>query len=308
MTCSHVKEKFNLKKRQDVRNLNKISEVLPEIEKLSLDITILKNVNDLTSNKYLIVNTNVVKLLLLNLYKHLQEKDRSLLDARNVFTTPEIMKKFPDSRQVLMKTKPLHVLVDCTKHFDCSIKDLIVNKISKFIFVVKCEASFDLVRQTLEQERIAAVEMIEIFSWSDLSQKTKNILLQTKVQFQGCFISLLDLIPNVMDTDDQNIARDVYEEVIDDHLLNLLVDKVEILLNSKFRDEITDKNFKILFQPRKFLKIQTNPINQKSSDKEKSITSIISQEQLLESIKNEKPKANIILKVKYTGHTLGTVS
>lgn len=282
----HEMERFNLKSRNDVRNFNNISTIFLEIKNLSQNIKILKNANNFNGKNYVIVQTNVQKLFLLNSFVNLQEKYKSLLNARNIFTSTDILEKSSNFDQLLLRTKPLYVFINCTSQPKLNFKNLQKKKISTFIFVVKCKSDFEKVKEFLQQEGITADEISENFTWNDLSYESQNYLVQSKVLFQECTsLSLVDIIPVSMKTQEQPLTKNIFEELIDDDLLNLLIERQEIKLNSRITDQSINKNFKFLFQPRKFLRIQKNMKSQLPND---NTISILTHEQLLESVKNEK--------------------
>jgi len=276
-------EKFNLKKRKDLRALNKTCEIIPEIENLKLELLSLRFLNII--NEFVVITTNIPKLLLLNLYKNLQNKYKSLIDARNIFLSPEVLKKATNFKEVMLKSKPVNVIVDCTKDFGDNLKDVIVSKKLNYVFITTNELNCEAIAQILQQQGLTATKMSSNYSWNDLSTKSKDTLLQAKINFQGCSsLSLFDVIYN--EQHDTMRTRGIYDEIIDDHILNLMLNKSEIPMNSTLGDEMAEKHFQILFQPRIYQQIKSDSSTANQNIKTVEASSLLV-DQLLESVKNK---------------------
>jgi len=275
-------EKYNFVKRQNVRDINKISNILVEIPKLRIGFLILKEPKYLLRHPFVVVTTNQPKLLLLYAYKYLRNKDGNLLDVKNLFISPKAMRKSTSLEDVIKKSKPQHVIVDCSEEID---QNLIFTDKSNFMFIVRTEAKAKELVEIIEQREMSVEEIKMDYSWQDLTNKSKIELLQgSKVDFQdNVKFSLSDLFSDVSCLD----------EIIDDHTLNLLIEKSQISLNSKIKDEGVDKNFPILFQPRTFQSIDVgsthlNQTEGESSASHQNAPVIISCDQLIENVKESK--------------------
>ena len=110
--------KFSLKSRKYARKLNGIVGLLDEICELKFEILCPKDVKELIASKLVIVNTNVVKFLFIDIYKQLKEQFGEFIDAQNLFIKSENLKNLKiaeNFEQSLTNVTNLNIFVDCSK-------------------------------------------------------------------------------------------------------------------------------------------------------------------------------------------------
>jgi len=275
-------KKFCLQIRANIQIFNDFIGTLNDLKILPIKLQTKNNLSELLNNNLSIITTNVPTLLLLDIYNHVTEKYKDLLDVKNIFIAPQNLEKSSVSEKlnsILKENSNLNIFVDCTKGCGTSLQ-INSDKDSKlFFFTTKDNQSEELINKIKEQGTNPANVAIN-YNWMDLTAESQELLLQIKINFQNnSKFSLSELILN--GTDQQQPESSIGEDlkiIIDDQLLNLLVEKSEIKINSISLENIEDKSFKILFQIRNLIKKLEHS---KTSDKE------MSQEQMLEDVKDK---------------------
>lgn len=264
--------KFNLIERDNVMKFNKIVGVVTFIEKNNFQVTSEKDIKSIFDNENAVIVSNVPKLLLTNIYEYLKKEYGKLAMSRNIFINPEILNNetiLNDLKEYLTNNFDLKVFVDCIKEINIDLLKLQSNKSTKFYFIISYKD-----QQNDMFKNLNSAEKVRIdFTCNDLATDTQKLLLDTKLNFQcSTEISLLDLISGQLTE---------LSDIVDDQLLNLLVDKSQISINTNFFEELNnDKNFNCLFQQRQFFKHSKN-----NCDK---IGTKMTQEELLIDVRNKK--------------------
>jgi len=279
-------KKFNLTKRKKVQKFNNAAGVLSKIQELNLKFLELKDLRRLFENQLIIVTTNAPKLFLCYIGECLREKYKELFDVRNIFMTSIVLENsytYENFKEIINKDQQLNVIVDCSKEFG-KIIDLVGCK-HKFVFVVSDEDQQEELSKNLCSENRNAVKWTINYDWMDLTAESKKSLLQAKVNFQNnSTFSLMDLIRSHNDHQDQETF---FNNIMDNKLLNLLIEKSGIVINQYSEQNISDKYLSIMFQPRDFIKNSEIKESEKSSARQ-LVTSIIEQDQMIENSKNLK--------------------
>jgi len=263
-----------LQRNKPVINLNKICNFLTKISKENYDFVGQKDMNAIVMHKLVIIKSNIPKLLLCNIYKDLHEKYGNMLDSRNLFMKAkkfkngEILERF---KRICKRSSDLFIFVDCSKGAIDNLESIFVNKELHFIFIVSDDKQENKFIRIFKQNEMKNDLKQQInYSWSDLTEESQHLLLQTKISFQNdSKISLKDLfnIENTGGTEDHDLAQ-----IIDDHALNLLVAKKEILINTNLENYTNEEKF--IYQARTFRK-------KHKYNKE------ISREELISEVKNQ---------------------
>jgi len=254
-----------LQKNQEVVRLNGTFGLLPSILKLKYELRNGNEVEKITGNKLVIVQTNVPKLLFLNIHKHLKKKCGNLFDSQNIFVDPEKLNNqqlSDDFKQICSDSQELSIFVDCTCQIPDGLGNILINKELNFIFIVSNEAQCDKVNKIFKEQKIENAQKLEInYNWSDLTEESQLLLLESKINFQNnSQITLKDLIQidtkafeattsKVTENDNEDI-----NDLVDDQLLNLILENQQVLINTKEKDEDSEKYFQLLFKSRDFIK------------------------------------------------------
>jgi len=244
-------KKFNLRKLEDIKKLNKNVGVLQSIDQILCDFSPVKDPRDYIDDQLVIIVTNIPKLFLISSYKYFQSKYANFVDSNAVFVTPEIIKNqsiFCDFKKVLTENTNLSIFVDCSAEFGSNIKQIIVNKSSKYFFVIFYDEDYDDLAEYLKDVDMKIIRKEINFDWNDLDQKTQQHLINTKVKFQRKpKIPLIDIL-EVEKDEIENL-----DKVIDYQLLDLLINRSEILINVE-SNEVDDKIFRSSFLNRILIK------------------------------------------------------
>jgi len=287
-------EIFNLRQRIIVRNFNKNAEVLENIKELKYEFLALKNMYYLTEKKSLIITTNIPKLLLLNIFAYLFNNIRGLVEANNVFVSSKALRRsvfLTDLEEAFEENPNLKVFMLYTESLYENFQQFIRNYASNFVFILHDESLVDEVKQFLCTNNLNSLEVTENYKFIDLSHDTRKDLLQTKINFQNNSLPIVNVISHkneVLDQDEE--FTNGLNDLFNDQLLNMLIDKTEIILNKK--PESNDNNyFSILFRPRNFIKVENSKIYRQSDDDNRSkatpqISKLLNQE-FLRDIKNK---------------------
>lgn len=257
--------KFNIKHRKIVQKFNQKIKILSEISNESLNLRNSKNIEELFNHKLVIVTTNVPKLLLINIYKHLYNKYGNLCDAENVFVDSKTLNNreiFEDYQQLLKAVPYLTSVIDCTKEI---VTNFNLNGSSKCIFIVSDENDsrilLDKLVETLSKNNNVQNQLLRTinYAWTDLTIDSQKLLLQTKINFQNNKnVSLYEILTGTKDLkadkkEDQSIFDD-FLEVINCDLLNHLLKSDQITINLGLKTHKEEENFNFLHQLRKFIK------------------------------------------------------
>ncbi|KAL7011662.1 hypothetical protein ACKWTF_014378 [Chironomus riparius] len=321
--------KFNLKDREVVRKMNRLFEVLPGIKNQKIEFRESKDIKAAIDNNLIIVTSNVPMLLLINMQQHLKQELGDLFDTNNVFVDPKKLKNqeiSSDFERLLDEDLKLRFIVDCSKEVPQDLDQYDVNKESRLVFVAQNQKDCENLEKSIKKCGDNPEKLDINFTWTDLTEESQKLMLQTKVNFQNnSSLSLLDLLSkevNLTENSAPEALNDQIASIIDAQLLNLLVNKSEIKINQQNGDENDDKIFKILFKSRTLIKsfkiqkgndsmndghaqcqqeMNTENVNEGESSpgfskedledlnlKEMDKTEEVTQEQMLEDIKNNK--------------------
>ncbi|KAL7012239.1 hypothetical protein ACKWTF_014709 [Chironomus riparius] len=251
-----------LQRNEEVIRLNRTIELLPAIQKLKIKLLNQDEIKKITENKVVVVKTNVPKLLLFNIHKDLQKKDRSLFNSQNIFIDPEKLKNlqlWDDYNSICSDNQELSIFVDCTRGIPDSLGSIFINKELNFIFIVSNEIQCEKVNYIFKEQEIKdAVKLKVNYNWKDLTEGSQNLMLKTKINFQNnSQITLLDLVMNRIETEEpasstavENDKEDI-DDLVNEQLLNLVLENHQVLINSNEND---DKNFDLLYEKRDFVK------------------------------------------------------
>lgn len=261
--------KFNLQNRENVKKLNNIVGLLPQIRKENFKfIATKKAVYDIKQNQSYIFTTNVPNLLLNDIYQNLQSDD--LANTKNLFIKPNLITSneilFRTYNDIVNENKNIRVIIDCSSGIENKFQMLLVG--SNYIFVTSNERQPVEIMQKLN---LKINQHVVKYSFSDLEKDSQLALLKNKINFQKNNMSLDEVFSNENGPDMRS-----YVEILDDKTLKNLVENSEVSINAKIEIE---KNFENLFQPRKLFKV---------SKEGENLNDEISQEEFLEAVKIEK--------------------
>jgi len=265
-----------LQRNKPVINLNNICNFLTKISKKNYDFVGQKDMNAIVMHKLVIIKSNIPKLLMCNIYKFRNEKYGNMLDSQNLFVKAkkfkngEILERF---KKICKRSSDLFIFVDCSKGAIDKLESIFVNKELHFIFIVSDDKQENELIRIFNQNKMKnAIKQQINYSWSDLTEESQHLLLQTKISFQNdSKISLMDLLNNEVP---EGYETNDLSQIIDDQALNLLVKKEKILINTNC--ENFTKEEKLIYQARTFLK--------KHKHKKEDFPEI-SQEELLSDVK-----------------------
>lgn len=291
--------KFNIKHRKIVRKFNQKIKILSEISNESLNLRNSKNIEELLNKKLVIVTTNVPKLLLINIYKHLHDKYGNLCDAENVFVDSKTLNDreiFKDYQQLLKTVPYLTSVIDCTKEI---VTNFNLNGSSKCIFIVSNENDsrilLDKLVETLSKNNNVQNQLLRTinYTWTDLTIDSQKLLLQTEVDFQNNKnVSLYEILTGTKDlkadkNEDQSTFYD-FLEVINCDLLNCLLKSEQITINLGLKTHKEEKNFNFLNQSRKFLKNKIDLQNYDEQVQNSSKFEEMTEDQMFLDVKSSK--------------------
>jgi len=258
-----------LQKNLEIIELNGILDLLPCITKLKYELCDGKDMENMMNKKVVIVQSNVPKLLFLNILKYLQQKCGNLFDSQNIFTEPEKLtnvKLWNKFQKICSDNRELRIFVDCSKEVPDYLGEIFINKDPSFIFVVSTDEQTKKLSEIFIKKSIESDAKMEInYNWNDLMEESKKLLLETKINFQNNpQVSLMDLLKVNVSAKEPTTSRAVeinktesnkdLREVIDDQLLNLVLENQKVLINTKEKDENSEKYFQLLFIQRDFIK------------------------------------------------------
>jgi len=267
-----------LKKDMVVIRVNTTVKLLSSLSKSKIEFNGSKDMEQLIKNEITIVNTNVPRLLLINVYKYLQENLGCLLGSQNIFLEPvNIMYQqvWMDLMDLKGRDVKLNIFVDCTKgHLD-NLSHILNIKEFKFILITSNEKQLTKVNDICSRKEKINPTVIDIkYNWSDLTEESQMKLIQSNVVFQNnSEISLMELLSKHKNPDQNEVEKllEDFSNIINDQVFNLLIDRQEVSINSNVEDS-NKKKFEILFQNRNFLKKGISFKNEISQEKLISIT------------------------------------
>lgn len=246
---------FDLKKLEDIRKLNKNLGILEGLEQNVCEFSTPKDPSDYIEDHLVIIVTNIPKLFFISSYKYFLNKYANFTDSNVIIVTPDILKNqsmFCDYKKVLNENENLNIFVDCSAEVRSNLKQLIVNKSSKYFFVVFYDEDYDDLAEYLRDMDINITKKEVNFAWNDLNHKTQQNLIKSKVKFQRRpKIPLVDILAVESDSEDQ---IDNLYKIIDYQLLDSLINQSEITINVNSVNAVDDKVFKMLFLERTLVK------------------------------------------------------
>jgi len=257
-------------KNQEVIRLNGVFEHLQKIRKQQIEFSSSKDMTQLTENKITIVKTNVPTLLYINIHKHLQEKCGGLLDSQNLFVDLKYLKSNQQNQKdfgrICTLNTNLNIFIDCSKEVPKLLSNIFVSMEVNYILIVSTESQCQELKDMIAVKKLDDSVQIDLpYKWMDLDSGSQKRLLESKINFQNDLnLSLCDILTEESDLD----------LIIDDEVLNMLVDKQKISINSQTGLDSIGKHFEFLFQARKFV------------DRNKD--TIISLKKLLSNVKNKR--------------------
>lgn len=276
---------FNYQNRVEIRKINNDFGLFSSILELKIDFNSSFDIEELANNKLVIVTSNIPKLLIADITKSIEEKYGNFYDAKNIFVDPKHLSNLEVKRKLqrISKVNPdLTIIIDCTEEI---FQDTSFNEDSNFIFVVPDDNQSDKILNMLGGPNQKFRKLTKNYIWNDLTVKTKQQLLQTKINFQN---NLELNLMKILKIKDENDERD-FSEIIDDELLNLLVTNSHISINNNFE---VIKDFERLFQTRLFIKKELT-LNSQKMYKSKLLQSSnhslsFTEDELLKNVKNDK--------------------
>ncbi|XP_070504727.1 uncharacterized protein [Chironomus tepperi] len=256
-------QKFNLKFRKDVRKMNKIMQLVPDIMSSKLELVEPKDIKEMMNNKMTIVSSNVPKLFLLDVISQLNRIYGDIFQALNIFIDPEKLKFSEiceDLKNLLKQDKNLNIFCDYSKEVCEDLKNFNV----KFIFIVSNKNQADKLIEMASQNYLIPNSMEISYNWTDLTVQSQKNLLKNKINFQNnSNLTLFDLLKTDSAIDelemeqsavhDEDKAVQIFSELIDCEILNLILENSQISINADRDTKIDDKTFEFLFEPRNFI-------------------------------------------------------
>ncbi|CAG9802065.1 unnamed protein product [Chironomus riparius] len=246
-------EKFNLKQREKVKKFNEFVGVLSKIEGLNYELSSLKDITSLIDSHLIIITTNIPKLLLLNVYKQLDQTRKNMLEDQNVFISPAILKNsyiVQEFKAIVNQKVNLNIFIDCSIGVNSKVKSLIINESSNYIFIASNE-SYNKDIAVFKEIKQNVSEKVVNYEWKDLAVESQKSLLQMKVTFQNnSSSSLLELFSNENNANQQQTFEE-FSNVIDEDLINSLINGVEVNVNT---ENNVAKDVDMLYIPRNFTK------------------------------------------------------
>lgn len=250
-------KKFNLRNRENVRQMNKMIGLLQQIVQENYKFVATKEaIRNIKDNQLIIIASNVPKLLLSDIHQNLFCED--LADIKNLFVRPTICDNemlFDNFTDIVSENKFIRIIVDCSNGIGNRFKNLLIG--TNYIFVTSNKKHSKEIEKNIKN----SITQVVNYSFCDLNEESQLKLLKSSVDFQNMQINLDEMFQDI-------------GSCIDDKTLKLLVEKSQVSINAKI-----DKQFEILFQPRKLIKFSEN---------EHNLEAEISQEDFLQATRNEK--------------------
>ena len=255
-------KKFNLRNRENVRQMNKMIGLLQQIDQENYKFVAPKEaIHNIKGNQLIIIASNVPKLLLSDIHQNLFCED--LADIKNLFVRPTLCDNemlFDNFTDIVSENKFIRIIVDCSNGIGNRFKNLLIG--TNYIFVTSNEKHSKEIEKKFRNSLLTIKQEVVNYSFCDLNEESQLKLLNSSVDFQNMQINLNEMFQDI-------------GSCIDDKTLKLLVEKSQVSINTKI-----DKQFEILFQPRKLIKVY--------SEDEHNLETEISQEDFLKETENEK--------------------
>jgi hypothetical protein len=233
-------KKLNLNLRKNIRKFNEIVDILPNLE---LELSELKDVQSLIENNLTIIQTNLPKLLILNIKKCLQiENEKNIFVNAEKFKNQELLKDFQD---FLTQNQNLNIFVIFSHKIDENLKKIFTCKSTKFTLIVSDHIQCEELGQELTKLDLNPTKVEVNYSWTDLTVDSQKNLLKMKINFQNnSEFSFLDILKDEFNPEDEEVARN-FLEVVDDQVLGLMLEMSEISINLESKElEIHNKFIK----------------------------------------------------------------
>ncbi|XP_070508192.1 uncharacterized protein [Chironomus tepperi] len=254
-----------LLRNKEVIKLNRLAEKLNNILKHQIQVNPRKEIEELINSKLVIVTTNHPHLLFIDICKNLKEKSGNLMNSKNFFTEPEKLinpQIWEEFRYICSNNQELGIFVDCTRVVPKSLENIFINKELNFSFVVSNEQQSDELVKICKRKGMKNETRMDInYNWSDLTDESQKLVLKTKINFQNNLEpTLTELILSNHKTEEPttstagNIDKEVIDDLVDDQLLNLLLENLQVQVNTKESDIKSKEHFQFLYQPRDFIK------------------------------------------------------
>jgi len=270
-------KKLDLCNRKNIRRINKTIGDWFKIKSENLQLKDTKNIEELTKNKFCCIITNIPILAIRNIFQCVQNDN--LPDTSTIFISSGVCENkdsFDDIQSILSKNKDLKLVADCSKGFNHCIKKLFDLNL-KVVTLVANKAQHAELKELVTGLNLEIKEIN--YKFEDLTVESQCCVVQKRINFQdNPELSLEELLTNKTTTNDSPIDIRLYSNVIDDNLLKLFTENSQVSINLKPQDEVYDRHFEILFQPRNLIKTINN------SD----TINMISQDELLDNVKGMK--------------------
>ncbi|XP_070505924.1 uncharacterized protein [Chironomus tepperi] len=255
----------HLKRDINVIRLNRTIGLLPSIQELKYELCNEDKIEEITRNKIVVVQTNVPKLLFINILNYLKLKDEILFDSKNIFVEPEKLNNlqlWDDFKNICDDNQKLNIFVDCTCGVPDELENIFVNKELNFIFIMSNRIQHDQIKKIIKEQKMQDVQELELnYNWSDLTEISQKLLLKTKINFQNnSEPTLAELIISDHKTKKPSTStsvnndKEVINDLVDVQLLNLLLENQPFSVNTKEDENKSKEEFQFLFQPRGFIK------------------------------------------------------
>ncbi|XP_070505848.1 uncharacterized protein [Chironomus tepperi] len=288
-----------LKRDINVIRLNRTIGLLPSIQELKYELINEDKIEKITRNKIVVVQTNVPKLLFINIHNYLKLKDKMLFDSQNILVEPEKLNNpqlWDDFKDICAENQKLNIFVDCTCEVPDELENIFVNKELHFIFIVSEKIQHDKIKNIIKKQKMQDVQKLELnYNWSDLTEESQKLLVKTKINFQNnSQPTLSELIISAHKTEEPSTStavnndKEVIDGLVDVQLLNLLL-KNQVPINAKedFRKD-KDEHFQFLFQQRGFIKkTEMEDKKGRKSNQTKTNKKTINHHELLSGVKKQ---------------------
>ncbi|KAL7013390.1 hypothetical protein ACKWTF_015368 [Chironomus riparius] len=273
-------KKLNLKFRENVRKFNKMADILPSILSLKLELSELKDVKSLTELNFSIIQTNLLKLFLINIRKCLG----TLFDVQNIFISADKLQS-QELHDLLAQDPNLNVFVICSGKIDENLKNIFTSKLT---FIVSDDIQCQELTQQLTELGLSPTKVVVNYGWNDLTVDSQKLLLKMKINFQNnSEFSFLDILKDEFHPEDEEVVRN-FNDIVDDQLLRLMIEGSGIEVNVVQDHEKEVENW---FQEQKFMKKELEKYkNSKTADEcvTKFSNESLSEEELLKDCKDDR--------------------
>ncbi|CAG9811570.1 unnamed protein product [Chironomus riparius] len=264
-----------------------------------------KDIKALPNNKLMIVSTNVPKMLKINIYQYIQKEYRDVENAKNIFVIKddifgtELWEDFGDE---FIKSSNLKAVVAPSVDFKEELKKLTEKKSATIIIIVPYtrqdnQQQLKLVpnsgrchqlSQVLQQFKFNPSIMDIKYSWNELTEKSKHLILQDDFSIHNhTNLTLYELLTGEVDSTHGTSTLNDFSKTVDTEILEIIANKSQIKINKSLKYDMESKSFQLLFEPRSFVKITKSSNNGCSFDNSSDDkTSEISKDELLVDVEN----------------------